>query len=72
MTTLEKVIAVVSRETGAENLQESTFLDSLGLDSLEFLSLMQAIEKDIAPIPDVEWIGLNTVHSIVQACERHL
>jgi acyl carrier protein len=74
MTTLEKVIKVVAQETGRDpaSLSESTFLDSLGLDSLEFVCLMQAIQNEIANVPDEQWANLNTVGGIARACEAKL
>ena len=67
---LEKVIAVVSRESGQE-VNENTFLDSLGLDSLEFVCLMQAIANEVCEIPDTAWVNINTVGGIAKACEAH-
>jgi acyl carrier protein len=71
LKTLQKVIEIVGRETGAPNILVSTRLDALGLDSLEFVALMVALQ-DIATIPDEEWVALNTVKDIAEACERHL
>jgi len=68
LSTLEKVISVVSRETGKE-VHENTFLDALGLDSLEFVCLMQAIQKEVADVPDAEFVKINTVGGIARACE---
>lgn len=70
MTILDKVISVVSRETGVRALDASTPLDSLGLDSLEFVCLMQAIQGEVADIPDSDWAAINTVGEIAAACER--
>lgn len=63
-------MVIVARETGAD-INENSRLDNLGLDSLEFVSLMVALQ-DIATIPDQEWVSLNTVRDIAEACERHL
>ena len=42
-------------------------LDSLGLDSLEFVSLIQAIEKEFScDIPDSEFARINTVRDILE------
>lgn len=43
---LEKVIEIVSRETGGD-VNADTRLDSLGLDSLEFVCLIQAIQSEV-------------------------
>lgn len=71
MSTLEKVIKVVAQETGREesSLNAATFLDSLGLDSLEFVNLMLAIQNSVSNVPDEKWATLNTIGGIAQACE---
>jgi acyl carrier protein len=69
MNTLEKVIAVVGRETGAD-IEASTRLDSLNIDSLEFVCLMQTIQGEVADVPDSEWAAIETVNDIAEACDR--
>lgn len=71
MNTLKKVIEIVKQETGAE-VNADTALESLGLDSLEFVELMLAIAKDCADIPDAHWGELNTVGDMAQACELQI
>ena len=72
MSALEKVIAVISAETGAGQVSASTRLDSLGLDSLEFVCLMQAIQNTVADVPDGEWASMETVGDIAEACDKAL
>jgi len=68
MTTLEKVLSIVSRETGAGKLTAETSIDSLGLDSLEFVSLLQEIEKELGKNPDDEKVlGVETIGDLIKA-----
>lgn len=71
MSTLEKVIAIVSRETG-EDVNADTRLDSLGLDSLEFVCLIQAIQSEVVDVPEEEFVNINTPEEIVKVCEHYL
>lgn len=61
-----KLAEVLARETGisADSLYSSTTLESLGIDSLEFLSLMHAIRDAIKEIPESRFAYLNTVGDI--------
>lgn len=72
MSILEQVIKAVAEETGCDNISEHTFLESLGLDSLGFVSLMLAINKEVAEIPDAEWVNINTVGAIAKTAERYI
>jgi acyl carrier protein len=67
-----KVISIVSTESDipAANISEFTKLESLGLDSLEFVGLMLAIRSELVDIPEEKWVNLETVGDIVRACER--
>jgi acyl carrier protein len=68
MTTLEKVLFVVSRETGAGELTAETPIDSLGLDSLEFVSLLLEIEKELGKNPDDDKVpGVETLGDLIKA-----
>lgn len=60
----EDLLALVKEETGKEAELDSS-IESLGVDSLEFISLMQAVElKFGVKIPDQEFANLNTLRDI--------
>lgn len=67
---LEKVIEIVSRETGGE-VNADTRLDSLGLDSLEFVCLIQAIQSEVVDVPEEEFVNIETVDGIAKVCEKY-
>lgn len=68
MTTLERVLSVISRETGAGQLTVETSIDSLGLDSLEFVSLLLEIEKELGKNPDEDKVsGVETIGDLIKA-----
>lgn len=60
----EDFLALVKEETGKEAELDSS-IEALGVDSLEFISLMQAVElKFGVKIPDQEFANLNTLRDI--------
>ena len=61
--TIEEVIAGVEDETG-QKVTAKTMLDSLGMDSLDFLSLMVRFG-----ISDNKVAGINTVNDIFLAVQ---
>lgn len=69
---IERIIAIVAKETDKQmsGISAETRLDSLGIDSLEFVCLMQVIQREIGDIPEAEWAGLETVGDVAAACER--
>jgi acyl carrier protein len=71
---LSLLIDVICRETGADpaEVNRDTTLDSLGVDSLEFLNLMLAIKVEIGEIPQDEFGRLNTVGDIADVLNRTL
>lgn len=71
---ISRLLAVICRETGAnpEEIDESTTLESLGVDSLEFLNLMIAIKSEIGEIPQDEYGSLNTIGDIANILSRTL
>lgn len=71
MSILEKVIEIVSRETGGD-VNADTRLDSLGLDSLEFVCLIQAIQSEVVDVPEEEFVNIETVDGIAKVCEHYL
>lgn len=71
MTTLEKITSLLSDELDLHNITAGTSLEALGLDSLEFASLMTSIGKEIADIPESEWGGINTIGDILRLTEKY-
>jgi acyl carrier protein len=62
-----RIYELLERETGATNVSESTTLASLGIDSLEFVSLMQCISNEIKKIPESRYHALDTVGDLIAA-----
>ncbi len=57
-----RLIEVIERETGVEGISLATRLDSLVADSLEFLSLIVAVEGAFAfKIPDEKYMEVQIV-----------
>jgi len=46
---LDKLIELIKEETGCV-VDPSTQIDSLGIDSLDFIALVQAIRSEIGPL----------------------
>jgi acyl carrier protein len=66
---IEKVIETVERETG-QKVTAETSLDDLGLDSLEFISLVLAVgEATGKTIPDEKIAGLTRVEDLARELE---
>ena len=69
MSKLEKVIEIVARETGtpADSLNAATRLHSLGMDSLDFISLLRSIESEFdCTIADADYPNLQTIGDIAE------
>lgn len=64
MNRLEKVKQIIAEELGCENVSGETTLEDLGVDSLEFVSLMQAIGRELGEIPEEKWAQIETVGDI--------
>lgn len=60
---------IVMEETGAKQLSEAMTFSELGVDSLDFVSMMQAIEKEFGPIPKANVIGVETVGNLIEVVE---
>ena len=67
---IEKVIDAVRRNTGREGLTAEANIDSLDIDSLEFVVLMQEIESEFWEIPQERWSEISTVGDIACELER--
>lgn len=65
--TLEDVVAVVESETG-KPVEPETKLDDLGMDSLDFLSLIVAV----GGVPDLIVPRINTVNDLYLAASGQL
>lgn len=62
----EQVIAIVNEETGKSADMDSTF-EALELDSLDFVSLMQAVEAKMGiRIPEGKYTEINSVSDLVR------
>lgn len=66
MTTVDfqSLAKLVTLETGRERITADTSIDELGVDSLEFVSLMQQICEQFGDIPVERWGNLNTIADI--------
>jgi acyl carrier protein len=64
--TTNELLELIESETGKAVTPE-TRIDELGIDSLEFVCLMQSIEEKFKAIPEVEWSKLDTVGDILKA-----
>jgi len=61
----EDLLALIQQETGKTGVELDADLDSLGIDSLDFVSLMQAIEEKFKVEIPVESYGqITTVRDI--------
>lgn len=63
----ERILEICKRESGVSGLSESSRLDDMNLDSLEFVQLMVCINSEVKDIPDAEWARMNTIGDIVRA-----
>ncbi len=70
---IEKLIKVIEQETGTANISLSTRLDLLVEDSLEFLSLVAAIENAFNfKIPDEKYVEVQTVADLLSFTTNHV
>ena len=60
------VLEFISEEVG-RTVTAETRIEDLGIDSLDFISLIQSIGEKFKEIPDSEFVKLNTVGDIVKA-----
>lgn len=63
----EKLIALIEEEVGATGVTESTLIEALGIDSLDFIALLQAIRADIGPISIDAATSASTVGDLIAA-----
>lgn len=62
-----RLLALIAAETGKSGLTLETKLEDLGLDSLEFVSLMLAISNTFREISENQWADLRTIGDIERA-----
>lgn len=69
MTKIDRLIKAVSDETGAQNVTAETRFDSLGIDSLDFIALIQTVEGLFnCRIADEDYVNLQTIGDLAARC----
>ncbi len=72
----KKVISIVVRELGLEESEitpEKDFIDDLGLDSLDVMTLAMAMEEEFdIEIPDDDVEGIRTVQDVFNYLHKRL
>jgi len=76
MTLEEKVVSIIVRELGLEKGEispEKSFIDDLGLDSLDVMTLAMAIEEDFdIEVPDDDVEGIKTIQDVFDYLHKRL
>ena len=68
MTTIQQILNVINRETGKEGITFASKIEDLGFDSLEFVSLLLEIEKELGRSPHDDKVAeIETVADIAEA-----
>ena len=71
MNAIETVKAILSEKVDISNLKEEDSLTSLGLDSLDLVEVMLAIEDKLSiEFTSDEIAGLSTLKDVVKLIER--
>ena len=72
----EKLLAMIAEELGLQEedgspklLPTETSFDELGLDSLEFVDLMQKVGREIGDVPEEKWVEIETIADLIAAIE---
>ncbi len=63
----EKLIALIESETGFKGAMDSTPIDALGIDSLDFICLLQMIRVELGPISNDAATSAQTVGDLIAA-----
>lgn len=63
----EKILAIVARETGHANVTPATSFDQLGIDSLEFIHLLNTISEELRVTFAVS--GIETVGDLLKGLD---
>ena len=76
METIEKVISILSEQLGMDEYEingNSDFVNDLGMDSLDTVEIIMAVEKEFnLTIQDNEVDGIRTVNDLVKKIEEKL
>ena len=76
MSIEEKVVAIIIRELGLEKSvisPEKSFIDDLGLDSLDVMTLAMAIEEDFdIEVPDDDVEGIKTIQDVFDYMHKRI
>lgn len=76
MSIEEKVVAIIVRELGLEKSvisPEKSFIDDLGLDSLDVMTLAMAIEEDFdIEVPDDDVEGIKTIQDVFDYMHKRI
>ena len=76
MSIEDRVIAIIVRELGVEKDEispEKAFIDDLGLDSLDVMTLAMAIEEDFdIEVPDDDVEGIRTIQDVFDYLHKRL
>lgn len=71
--TAQQLLKVIENETGAAEVPFSTRIDALVDDSLEFLSLVCAVENAFGfKIPDKQYAEVQTVEDLLSFIPDHI
>jgi acyl carrier protein len=70
VNTIDKIKQLISQELG-RNVEAETTMEELGLDSLEFVALMQAVSKETGDIPESRWEEVKTVGDLERLVEEY-
>lgn len=74
MKTIENVIKILSEKLGIDESEingESNLLDDLGMDSLDMVEVIMAMEKEFEiNMSDEELVGIKTVNDLVKKIEE--
>lgn len=63
------VMRIVMEESGEKEITAASRLDEIGIDSLEFVSLIQRIEEEFGPLPKEMKLKIETVQDLIAAVE---
>jgi acyl carrier protein len=63
----EKILLLIRRETGIEDVTDSTRIEALGIDSLEFVSILQEIRNRIGKVSTKDAVEAGTVGELIAA-----
>ena len=72
----DKVVEIIIRELGLEKDEiapEKNFIDDLGLDSLDVMTLAMAIEEEFdIEVPDDDVEGIKTIQNVFDYLQKRL